>query len=339
MYRNETYTLQIDSHHRFVQDWDEELIQMMELTGASKPIITTYAGMYNPTTNERISKEPYKMVARRFTPGGTILFYPHQIENWEELDKPIPARFVSGHFFFTLGQHCREYKYDPQLYFAGDEISLSIRSYTLGYDLYHPHKLVLWHEYTREGRVKHWDDFQTKNLDKIEKTFIQLDDLSKQRLRQMLREEDHGIDLGEYGLGSERSHRDYENYAGIDFSNRVLHQDTKDGKNPPTVSDDDFLWRRLIEKDHNITLDWTRHSSFITDQVSCTCKLDFIYIGIEDEVGNVLYRKDLNDPEFLNCHKTKLGASFSSVKEPYKYVIWPHQKDGDWLERKDINLL
>jgi len=118
LWKGEKYTLQLDSHHRFLQDWDEELIEMMQLTNSPKPIITSYAGMYRPLSNELLNIEPYKMVASNFTSGGTILFRPHTIPDWETLTAPIPARFVSGHFFFTLGIHCEEYKYDPNIYFA-----------------------------------------------------------------------------------------------------------------------------------------------------------------------------------------------------------------------------
>ena len=34
---------------------------------------------------QKINVEPYKMVASNFTPGGTILFRPHAMENWEKL--------------------------------------------------------------------------------------------------------------------------------------------------------------------------------------------------------------------------------------------------------------
>jgi hypothetical protein len=62
--------------------------------------------MYQPSDDRLLNFEPYKMVASNITPGGTILFRPHAIEGWESLDSPIPARFVSGHFFFTIGKHC-----------------------------------------------------------------------------------------------------------------------------------------------------------------------------------------------------------------------------------------
>lgn len=74
LWQGEEYTLQIDSHHRFIQNWDEEMIDMMFMTGSKKPIITTYAGMYSPTENKLLNVEPYKMVPDKFTPSGTILF-------------------------------------------------------------------------------------------------------------------------------------------------------------------------------------------------------------------------------------------------------------------------
>ena len=235
LYNGEEYTLQLDSHHRFARNWDEELIEMMKLTGSEKPIITAYVGSYDPLSGQTSGNAPLKMVATKFTKDGTILFIPLYIDNSEKLKRPIRARFVSGHFFFTLGKHCLEYKYDPYLYFAGDEISLSIRSFTLGYDLYHPHKMLIWHEYTRNNRVKHWDDFieEKKNEGKIKSTWWEMDRISKMRLQQLLKEEDHGIDLCEYGLGDIRTHKEYEIYSGIDFKTRSLHKLTLGGVDPP----------------------------------------------------------------------------------------------------------
>jgi hypothetical protein len=321
LWNGEKYTMQLDSHHRFLQDWDEHLIKMMDLTGSPKPIITSYAGMYRPSDNTLLNQEPYKMVASNFTPGGTILFRPNGIPGWENLTAPIPARFVSGHFFFTLGIHCEEYKYDPNIYFAGDEISLSIRSYTLGYDLYHPHYVVVWHEYTREGRTKHWTDFDNENIQKglVEKPWWEMDNDSKRRLRHMLQEEDNNIDLGEYGLGNIRTHSDYELYAGINFKNKKLHPDTLKGIDPPI--NDNSEWYKLVEEEYNYILDIPPVENF-----------QFIYIGVEDDKGNVIFRQDLTE------YISKLNISFKSFNKPSKWIYWPVDKQGNWMERKDINL-
>lgn len=341
MYKDEEYTLQIDSHHRFIQDWDERMIEMLWQTGSPKPILTAYAGMYDPKENKLLNEEPYHMVPNKFTPGGTILFYPQAIPNWKELEKPIPARFVSGHFFFTIGQHCKEYKYDPNIYFAGDEISLSIRSYTLGYDLFHPHRTLIWHEYTREGRTKHWSDFnnETKDAGLVEKAWWDMDNESKRRLRHMLQEEDNDIDLGEYGLGSYRSHYSYQNYAGIYFRTKRLHPDAIAGKFPPTLQDgDDMSWAFNSIETYDLTLNWESKWPELKSQTRCTCTFDFMFVGVESEDGELLFRQDLNDRKYLDGEETTIPAHFLSMKKPFKLVVWPHKKEGDWLERVDIML-
>jgi hypothetical protein len=314
--------MQLDSHHRFLQNWDVELINMMKLTGSKKPIITAYAGMYRPSDNVLLNTDPYKMVASNFTDGGTILFRPHAIENWESLNAPIPARFVSGHFFFTLGKHCKEYKYDPNIYFAGDEISLSIRSFTLGYDLYHPHKTVIWHEYTREGRTKHWTDFNEDNTSAgiVEKPWWEMDSESKRRLRHMLQEEFHAdIQLTEYGLGKIRTHRDYELYAGINFKERRLHANTLKGISPPI--NDTSEWEKHMEEEYEFTLNIPETRNF-----------KFIYIGIESLSGEVLHRVDVNE------YTPTLTVKFKSFDKPYKWVYWPVDSGGQWKTRMDILL-
>jgi hypothetical protein len=322
LWDNEEYTLQLDSHHRFLQDWDVELIEMMKQTGSEKPIITSYAGMYRPSTNELLNTEPYKMVASNFTPGGTILFRPHSISGWETLEKPIPARFVSGHFFFTIGKHCEEYKYDPDIYFAGDEISLSIRSFTMGYDIFHPHKLIVWHEYSRKGRIKHWDDFNesNKNNGNVTDLWHVLDSYSKQKLRKLLQEEDNNIDIGIYGLGNVRSHSDYEKYAGINFKLRKLHPDCVSGIEPPVIYTDD-TWLTDIEINYNYTF-----------TIPPAVNFKFIFIGIETDARELLFRKDLT--EYVDT----LVVNFTSVKKPYKWVYWVYDREKKWDKRIDTIL-
>jgi len=321
LWDGEEYTMQLDSHHRFLQDWDVELIHMMNQTGSEKPIITSYAGMYRPSDNQLLNVEPYMMVASNFTPGGTILFRPHAIPNWETLEKPIPARFVSGHFFFTIGKHCEEYKYDPNIYFAGDEISLSIRSYTLGYDLFHPHKTVVWHEYTREGRTKHWTDFnqENKNNGVVEKQWWEMDNDSKRRLRHMLQEEDNNIDLGVYGLGDVRTHTQYENYAGINFKNKKLHPETIKGTNPPVNDNADWYELKEIEYEFKLYIPYTDN-------------FKFIYIGIENELGNVLHRQD------MYSYQEYLNVKLKTTETPVKWVYWVNDKEGNWTNRIDFSL-
>ena len=161
-YGGEQYTLQLDSHHRFIDNWDTELISMLNgliEKGHKKPLLTSYISSYDPQNDpEGRTQVPWLMNFDRFIPEGAVFFLPATIPNWEELTEPLPARFYSAHFAFSLGSFVEEVPHDPNYYFHGEEISIAVRAYTHGYDLFHPHKIIAWHEYTRRGRTKQWDD-------------------------------------------------------------------------------------------------------------------------------------------------------------------------------------
>ncbi|NCA31088.1 MAG: hypothetical protein EBS93_10290, partial [Chitinophagia bacterium] len=163
LYQGETYTLQLDSHHRFSQDWDITLIDMLKSLqdkGFAKPLITAYIPSFDPDNDPAARvKEPWKMTFDRFIPEGAVFFLPASFNPAiDKLDEPLIGRFYSAHFAFTLGIFSKEVKHDPEYYFHGEEISIAARAFTHGYDIFYPHKVVCWHEYTRKGRSKQWDD-------------------------------------------------------------------------------------------------------------------------------------------------------------------------------------
>ena len=162
LYQGEDYTFQLDSHHRFIRHWDTELIGMLkdlQAKGHAKPLLTSYISSYNPETDPKgRTQSPWLMNFDRFTPEGVIFFLPATIPNYQNLTEPVPSRFYSAHFAFTVGQFAVEVQHDPEFYFHGEEITIAVRAFTHGYDLFHPHKIIAWHEYTRKGRTKQWDD-------------------------------------------------------------------------------------------------------------------------------------------------------------------------------------
>ena len=162
LYEGEEYTLQIDSHMRFAPNWDDEMIKMikqLQKKGHKKPLLTGYVSSFDPENDPagRV-QDPWRMVFDRFIPEGAVFFLPETIPGWQDLKEPIPARFYSAHYCFTLGEFSNEVQHNPEYYFHGEEISIAARAYTWGYDLFHPHKTLIWHEYTRKGRTKQWDD-------------------------------------------------------------------------------------------------------------------------------------------------------------------------------------
>lgn len=312
LYRGEDYVLQLDGHHRFEQGWDTTLIAMMAQTGSPKPIITAYGGSYDAAKGKHDCK-PWKMKAKPFGKDGALLCVPVTIP--DEPSAPIPARFLSGHFLFTLGQWCREVPYDPDLYFHGEEPSLSARSYTHGYDLFHPHKIVIWHQYGREGRPKHWDDHKALK--------VQLDAISKARVRALFRMEDSPIDFGPFGFGTVRTLADYERYAGIDFRNRRLHRETLDGIDPPCSMTDDW------SKSYSILLHWSSNDIELPEGTT------YVHYFVDDGNGVGMWDHKANAAEDFQA---PLRAEFDSCREPAFLIVWPHTAKGPGPKKYSLAL-
>lgn len=319
MYENEDYTLQLDSHHRFAENWDTTLIDMLEKQKelSKKPLLTAYATGYDPLNDTVLNAVPCRVLPQDFKSSGTIWFNPNPIPNYQMLSGPIMARFVSGHYFFVDGKHCKEYVYDPDLYFAGDEIALSVRSFTLGYDLYHPHINVVWHHYGRLDRTKHWTDHtdDKKKEGIVEKTWHDRDVLSKKRIRQLLGEEDNGIDLGIYGLGKERSIQEYERYAGIDFKNKRIQLRAISGENPPMSFRDEAEWNEGFIKRTPITIiDLPKDQLLPYKNQASIARLEFINLQ-----QKVIHSQILNLSSIFS--NNILSTVVTTDYKPMRYII------------------
>jgi len=327
-YDGEQYTLQIDSHHRFVQDWDLELIQMynqLKEKGHEKPLLTGYVSSFDPDNDPagRI-QTPWKMNFDRFIPEGAVFFLPASIDNYKQLTEPIPARFYSAHFAFTTGDFVKEVPHDPEYYFHGEEISIAVRAYTWGYDLFHPHKTVIWHEYTRKGRTKQWDDDKSwggknANSHKRNRKLFEMDGEVKD------------IDFGIYDFGKVRSLLDYEKYSGLSFKRRAVQKYTLDNNLAPNpiLSDEEFEKSFTSVFKHCIDLN---REQFVND--------DYLFWAVifEDEKNTQINRIDLNETEVKNLLNTtdtfiKVWRTFEVEKKPSKWIVWPYSESKGWLDK------
>ena len=329
LYANEIYTLQLDSHHRFVQDWDIILIDMLkqlQKDGYAKPLITGYIPSFNPDNDpeERVN-EPWKMNFDRYIPEGAVFFLPATFDSWDDNNKPLLGRFYSAHFAFTLGQFCKEVKHDPNYYFHGEEISIAVRAFTHGYDIFHPHKVLCWHEYTRRGRSKQWDDIHTWGIK---------NDNCHLRNRKLFGMDNHikDIDFGIYDFGTVRSLTDYEKYAGMKFNTRGVTQDLLDHKPPLldniTIPDDIFDNSLIHIFKHCIDIGY--------DQVPEN-DYDFWAVAFKDNNGNDMFRQDADADEIENMRKDpdgyfKVWRSFETTTKPDSWLVWPHSKSKGWAE-------
>lgn len=330
LYQDEKYTLQIDSHMRFEKNWDTEFIKMitdLQSQGYKKPLLTGYVSSFDPDNDPAARvREPWRMVFDRFIPEGAVFFLPETIPDWKNLSGPVTARFYSAHFCFTLGEFSREVQHNPDYYFHGEEISIAVRAYTHGYDLFHPHKVLIWHEYTRKGRTKQWDD-DPKWGDKNNKSH-----LTNRKLFGMDGEKQEGHD-GPYGFGKERTLRDYEKYAGLLFSKRSIQQPTIDKQYPPNPdiykSEEEWLnsFSRIFKHCIDIQYSQVPENDY-----------DFWVVAFHDDKDNTLFRKDA-DPTEIQIMKNdpdnycKVWRDFPTTVEPKYWVVWPHSISKGWCER------
>ena len=161
-WRGEEFTLIIDSHHRFVRGWDEAAVAMhrqLRASGVRKPLLTAYLPDYDPKREPGARrKRPYRIIPYGRDHGILTKLASTPIPLWTSLTEPLEADFLSLHFIFTTGEFNDEIRFSPQIYFFGDEVVTTVRAYTSGYDLFHPHRILGWHCFDRAGRVPHWND-------------------------------------------------------------------------------------------------------------------------------------------------------------------------------------
>ena len=322
-WNGEEYTLHLDSHHRFVKDWDTMLINMvkdLKKAGHKKPLLTAYVPSYDPKNDPSgRASEPWWMTFDRFTPEGAVFFIPQIIPDWESRTLPLPARFLSAHFLFTLGKFCKEVPHDPSYLFHGEEISLAARAYTWGYDLFAPHKVVVWHEYSRNHRPrKSWDDIPQWNTWDIESL------ARNRRLLNIDNERDDTEDFGVYGFGSIRTLEEYEDYAGISFTKRGVRKQVLDHVPPPTT---DGPYIRVFKHCIDIPFVQVPYDDY-----------NVWAVAFEDQDGNEILRVDAYADEISRMKSDpdgycKLWRTFHTENQPKKWIVWPHSEEHGWCER------
>ena len=337
LYDGEKYTLQIDSHHRFVQNWDEIVLEDYNeaLKISNKPVISTYCTPFDPTKDKSTwTDAPCLMSQYEFSNDRLLMSMPWYIHDYKTRKNIIRARTISGHFYFVDGKFIEEVPYDPEIYFGGytEETTLSLRAFTSGYDFFSPYRMVMWHEYTRNYRPKHWEDHGTKSETK--KTSGERDAHARNKTRQLFGTQEYGIDLEKYGLGNVRTVHDYEVFGGFDFKKCLIQDYTLKVNEPPNPTD----WEnQFISHKHKLSLSWDIE---FFKKFGFT-KPKFLTFAVHTKGNIELYRKDFtmeNNPDYVNLKNNKVEVVVESIEKPGKIVMYLFDEEKQWSDRYEKSI-
>mmetsp|Transcript_38482 Transcript_38482/g.115422 ORF Transcript_38482/g.115422 Transcript_38482/m.115422 type:complete len:549 (-) Transcript_38482:761-2407(-) len=264
---DEEYVLQIDSHMRFRLHWDEYLIgQMGKCDRPERSALTTYppgyalvvgGGSGGSASGGRGRRVEATEAAVDPDRGGTILD-PWKFDEDGALrqkgrrlpahgddDRPIPCPLYAAGFAFLPSSALRDVPYDHSLrhLFFGEEMSMAVRLYTHGYDLYAPgREVVCYHLWSRDHRrtlrsdllgvpasaaaaAEHGESIRGGEdgggNGEIEAVPVAAADEARDRSRSVVRAQLLGVP-GARGLGTERSAAEFAALVGADFASGTL---------------------------------------------------------------------------------------------------------------------
>jgi hypothetical protein len=217
LWQGEEYCLQIDSHMRFVPGWDEILLEMMAACDAPEPVLTIYPAGYTPPDDRQVLRVQQVLCVYKFLPIGVLQYTCRTPPPGIVLDRPVPTAGCAGPFIFGPSRILQDVPADPEHYFDGEEANLAPRLWTHGFDLFSPHRSVLYHYYLRRDGSRHWDDFSGA---------MTLRRRSIRRMKLLLEPStctpEEVAALGRYGLGARRSLAEYEDFSGVNYTGRTI---------------------------------------------------------------------------------------------------------------------
>jgi len=173
MYRGEYYYMQSDAHVTFVQDWDEDIISQQEATRNEMAVLTTYltdiVGSIDKEGRSLRETRPI-MCNTDYESGQNNRYLRHgsQPEGWPVIrGTPQLEPYWAAGFSFSRGHFVVTTPYDfyQPMIFQGEEMSIGIRGWTIGYDYYAFERSICFHHYAegvnarKRNKVKHfWEN-------------------------------------------------------------------------------------------------------------------------------------------------------------------------------------
>jgi UDP-GlcNAc:polypeptide alpha-N-acetylglucosaminyltransferase len=232
MYAGERFYFMMDSHNRFVTNWDEIIVNMYLSIPYAKPVLSHYPeAWHNPEDqgspkNAPLDNRPTTtyLCKAKILPGLGYLRLDGFVVQRKQ--KPRPQPWAAAGFLFAYGRILQDVPFDPHLDFVfdGEEIAYSARMWTSGWNIYSPSENIMYHYYYRVKAKRFWGLLPAnwgQRRDAAQRRIQCILEIYKQNTNQLLvpkdtKEEAVTIELEKYGLGKDRSIDDWYKWVGMD---------------------------------------------------------------------------------------------------------------------------
>lgn len=248
LWYGEQWYMQIDAHMTFKQDWDAISIEMLQAAPSKKPVISHYPPSHLADL-EAMAKQPASRLCGPIFAASDLESQIIRLEGASKydmikLDTPRFAPFTAAGYFVAHSDFLREVPFDPFLpwIFMGEEIIMSTRLWTSGFDIFSPTQAVVGHIYVRRHKPKFWESvhrafspgvhnpLQAMVLDRIK---YQLG--YPEAAKDMLQAKSILTAVEQYSMGSERPLSEYMDIVGLNMTTKevtITHW-CEEGKVPP----------------------------------------------------------------------------------------------------------
>ena len=167
LWGGETYFMQSDAHLRFAPGWDRLYAEEVK---AAKSYPKAILSAYPPGFSE---EDPPYQGGTTGTRLCTCQFSTSDVEHHiirintgetcgAHAAAPTQIAYIAAGFFFARAEFLTDVPFDPFLpwCFMGEEIALSLRAWTHGWDIYAPRNNLIAHQYRpgRMGLPKFWEN-------------------------------------------------------------------------------------------------------------------------------------------------------------------------------------
>ena len=245
MIEDEKYIYQIDSHMRFVKSWDTKIIEQLLSLNDNKAILSVYPPycteeMMNLPLDDKTYDEPADggvMYTNGFRDTATYFLNCNSLPINDDDPRAYKRNaFIAAGNFFTYSEAHKEVIHDKEMYFYGDELPMSIRLFTYGWNVYNPGKSYIYHQYERKNQ----------KFPSVTNAML----IESNRFATLLNLGNKEEKIGKFGLGEARTLKEYEEFAGLNFKDKIVYMTAETGEfeNPEMKNKQSYIQKRQAEK-------------------------------------------------------------------------------------------